>query len=65
MYAPRGREGGGLSLSYISIAYYMQKGGEGVRKVCKNAYVINGRPPTLMFHILGEIYFHQVKRQHI
>ena len=24
----------------------MQKGGEGVQKACKNAYVINGRPPT-------------------
>ena len=32
------------SLLYISIAYYMQKGGEGVQKACKIAYVINGRP---------------------
>ena len=44
-YAPWG-EGGGQSLLYISIAYYMQKGGEGVQIACKNAYVINGRPPT-------------------
>ena len=29
-YAPR-RRGGGSSLLYISIAYYMQKGGEGVQ----------------------------------
>ena len=36
--------GGGSSLLYISIAYYMQKGGEGVQKSCKNAYVISGRP---------------------
>ena len=26
------------------IAYYMQKGGEGVQIACKNAYVINGMP---------------------
>ena len=43
-YAPRGR--GGVSLPYISIAYYIQKGGEGVQKACKIAYVINGRPQT-------------------
>ena len=42
-YAPRGR-GGGSSLLYISIAYCMQKGGEGVQIACKIAYVINGRP---------------------
>ena len=43
-YAPRGRGGGGSSLLYISIAYHMQKVGEGVQKPCTNAYVINGRP---------------------
>ena len=44
-YAPRGGGGGGgQSLLYISIAYYMQKGGEGVQIACKNSYVINGRP---------------------
>ena len=33
------------SLLYISIAYYMQKGGgEGVQIACKTAYIINGRP---------------------
>ena len=32
------------SLLYISIAYYMQEGGEGVEIACKNAYVIIGRP---------------------
>ena len=36
--------GGGSSLLYITIAYYMQKGGEGVQIACKDAYVINGRP---------------------
>ena len=41
-YAPRGS--GRLSILYISIAYYMQKGGEGVQIACKNAHVINGRP---------------------
>ena len=41
-YAPRG--GGVTSLLYISIAYYMQKGGEGVQIACKIAYVLNGRP---------------------
>ena len=41
-YAPGGR--GGVSFLYISIAYYMQKGGEGVQKACKNVCVINGRP---------------------
>ena len=32
------------NLLYIYIAYYMQKGGEGVQIACKIAYVINGRP---------------------
>ena len=41
-----GEGGGGTSILYISITYYMQKkGGEsGVKKACKNVYVINGRP---------------------
>ena len=38
-------EGEGSSLLYMSIAYYMQKGGEGVPIACKFAYVLNGRPP--------------------
>ena len=50
-YAPRGGRGGGSSLLYISIAYYMQKGGEGVQIACKIAYVLNGRP-----HICSESY---------
>ena len=41
-YAPRGR--GGSSLLYISIAYYMQKGGDGVQITCEIEYVLNGRP---------------------
>ena len=40
-YAPRGV--GGSSLLYISIVYYMLKGGEGVQIACKIAYVLNGR----------------------
>ena len=36
----------GSSLLYISIAYYMQKGGGWVQIACKIAYVLNGRPPT-------------------
>ena len=44
-YAPRGGgEGGGSSLLYISIEYYMQKGVEGVQIACKIAYILNGRP---------------------
>ena len=36
--------GGGLSsLLYISIAYYMQKGGGWVQITCKIAYILNGR----------------------
>ena len=46
----------GSDLPYISIAYYMQKGGEGVQKACKNAYVINGRPH---FFIIGRLFFTQ------
>ena len=42
-YAARGR-GWLSSRLYIYIAYYMQKGVEGVQKACKNAYVIYGRP---------------------
>ena len=34
----------GSSLLYISIAYYMQKGGGWVQIACKFAYVLNGRP---------------------
>ena len=34
----------GSSLLYISIAYYMQKGGGWVQIACKIAYVLNGRP---------------------
>ena len=46
-YAPRGK-GGGSSLLYISIAYYMKKkGGEGVQIACKIVYVINGRPQKM------------------
>ena len=43
-YATGGEGGGVSSLLYISIAYYMQKGGEGVQIACKIAYVLNGRP---------------------
>ena len=43
-YAPRGVGGGGASLLYISIAYYMQKGGGWVLIACTIAYVLNGRP---------------------
>ena len=42
-------EGGGSRLPYISIAYYMQKGGEGVQIACKIAYVLNGRPIMGMY----------------
>ena len=50
-YAPRGMGGGGgggSNVLYISIAYYMQKGGggEGVQIACEVAYVLNGRPLT-------------------
>ena len=39
-----GGGGVGSSLLYISIAYYMQKGGEGVQIACNIMYVLNGRP---------------------
>ena len=39
-----GGEGWGLSLLYISIAYYMQKGGGWVQIACKITYILNGRP---------------------
>ena len=42
--------GGGSSLLYISIAYYMQKGGGWVQIACKIAYVLNGRP---LYHTLS------------
>ena len=38
----------GSSLLYISIAYGMQKGGEGVQIACKIGYVLNGRPLSEM-----------------
>ena len=34
----------GSSLLFISIAYYMQKGGGWVQIACKIAYILNGRP---------------------
>ena len=46
-YAPR--RGGGSSLRYISIVYYLQKGGEGGQDIIKTAYVINGRPHILVY----------------
>ena len=58
-YAPRER-GGGSSLLYISIAYYMQKkkrGGGSVQIACKNAYVINGRPLSANTCILLDSIF--------
>ena len=55
-YAPRGEGGGGSTLLYISIAYYMQKGGgEGVQIAGKIAYLLNGRPLTLFFSL--KVYF--------
>ena len=39
----------GSSLLYISIAYYMQKGGEGVQIACKIAYILNGRPHSAIY----------------
>ena len=39
--------GGGSSLPYISIAYYMQKGEEGVQIACKIAHLLNGTPLSL------------------
>ena len=50
-YAARGGRGGS-SLLYIFIAYYMQKGGEGVQIACKIAYVLNGRPLGLITNVL-------------
>ena len=37
----------GSSLLYISIAYYMQKGGGWVQIACEIAYVLNGRSLTV------------------
>ena len=42
----------GLSPLYISIAYYMQKGGGWVQIACKIAYVLNGSPLGNMIFIL-------------
>ena len=33
-----------IKVQESSIAYYMQKGEEGVQIACKIAYVLNGRP---------------------
>ena len=46
MKAPKLGGGGVSSLQYISIAYYVQEGGEGVQIACKIAYILNGRPHT-------------------
>ena len=49
----------GLSLLYISTAYYMQKGGGWVQIACKIAYILNGRPliPTLICRVRPEMRF--------
>ena len=47
--------GGGSGLLYISIAYYMQKGGKGVKIACKIVYILNGR---LFFTLLP--YYHWI-----
>ena len=52
MYAPRGGGRGGSRLLYISIAYYMQKGGEGVQIACKIAYILNGRPLEMSVYMI-------------
>ena len=36
--------GGGSSLLYLSIAYFMQKGGGWVQTACKIVYILNGSP---------------------
>ena len=54
-YAPRG---GGASLLYISIAYFMQKGGGWVQKACKIAYVLNGRPLIKSCYCLEVLFVH-------
>ena len=43
----------GSNFPYISIVYYMQKGGGWVQIACKIAYILNGRPlgDLFMFHI--------------
>ena len=52
-----GGGGGGVSLLYISIVYYMQKGGGWVQieKVCKIAYVLNERPPKRIEMTMAKI----------
>ena len=45
----RGRES---SLPYISIAYYMQKGKQGVQISCKIAYILMGGPKHLMVKLV-------------
>ena len=42
--------GGGGQASYtFSLRITYKKGGGGVQKACKNAYVINGRPLSLVY----------------
>ena len=46
----------GSSLLYISIAYYMQKGGGWVQIACKIAYVLNGRPLSLAHRMIERLF---------
>ena len=48
----------GSSHLYISIAYYMQKGGGWVQIACKIGYVLNGRPQKYqpLGYLLDNIY---------
>ena len=54
-YAPRGGWVGS-SLLYITIAYYMQKGGGWVQIARKIAYVLNGRPLNIVIHTLNAVH---------
>ena len=46
----------GSSLLYISIAYYMQKGGGWVQIACKIAYILNGRSLISPFTVNSLIF---------
>ena len=51
-YAPRGRGWGQASYTF-PLRITCKKGGEGVQKACKIAYVINGRPLSPILYFIG------------
>ena len=60
-YARRGRGAVKSPIHFYCVFHQKKKkvgGGGGVQIACKNAYVINGRPPTYIYEMHSSLLFH-------